>query len=294
MGRLMKRFHRHTQKRTQRHRDPRQWTSLWSFKRTRGSRRVRRPTHHAVLAGNSRSLSFLLFFFSRWFFIFPPSFFCNCLPPSLPPSFPFLSLSLSYTTNCCWSSVFCVAREIFQYALQRTMPCLSCEQRRLGRHAMNNADFSIDSLYAIESCFMLWDLIFTLTWHTVFTDVLLPCMINATVQRVSAGTGSTKTFPLYRLFLQLWPVKSQWRDRMRDRTSSHCCEEVESSINRCQRHCTASGWPVTTTECVVLLSFPDPDTSWYAHCCSGQGSECLWTRRPARVSPSTTNDAPLK
>lgn len=45
---------------------------------------------------------------------------------------------------------------------------------------MNNADFSIDSLHAIESCFMLWDLIFTLTRHTVFTDVLLPCMINAT------------------------------------------------------------------------------------------------------------------
>lgn len=68
---------------------------------------------------------------------------------------------------------------------------------------MNNADFSIDSLYAIESCFMLWDLIFTLTRHTVFTDVLLPCMINATALCVSAGSGSTKTFPLYRLFLQL-------------------------------------------------------------------------------------------
>lgn len=83
------------------------------------------------------------------------------------------------------------------------MPRLSCEQTKAGRHAMNNADFSIDSLCAIESCFMLWDLIFTLTRHTVFTDVLLPCMINATPLRVSAGSGGTKAFPLYRLFLQL-------------------------------------------------------------------------------------------
>lgn len=73
------------------------------------------------------TLSFLLFFFSRWFYIFPPHFFSTA---SLPP---FLSLSLSYSTNCCWSSVFCVAREIFQCALAwRTMACLSCEQQRLG------------------------------------------------------------------------------------------------------------------------------------------------------------------
>lgn len=56
---------------------------------------------------------------------------------------------------------------------------------------------------------MLWDLIFTLTWHAVFTDVLWPSMINATVQHVSVGSRSSKIFLLYRLFLQHWPVPSQ-------------------------------------------------------------------------------------
>ena len=44
----------------------------------------------------------------------------------------------------------------------------------------------------------------------------------------------------------------------RDRTSACRCEGVGSGINRCQRYCAVSGWPVTTTECVVLLSFPWP------------------------------------
>lgn len=187
-----------------------------------------------------------------------PPFYCNSPPP--PPS-----LSLSYSTNCCWSSVFCVAGEIFQYALHWTMPRLSCEQTKAGRRAMNNADFSIDSLYATESCFMLWDLIFTLTRHTVFTDVLLPCMINATALHVSAGSGGTKTFPLYRLFLQLRPAKSQWGDRMRSRASTRCCKGVESGVNCCQRYGTVSRWPVTASQRVVLSSCLDPRTSRYPH-----------------------------
>lgn len=165
-GRLMKRLHTHTVRQRHmhahmhtdthtytlslRHRDPRQWASLWSFKSTRGSRQLQLPIRCTELARKSCSLSlartllltvsrglslysslstlsFLLFFFSRWFYIFPPHFFSTA---SLPP---FLSLSLSYSTNCCWSSVFCVAREIFQCALAwRTMACLSCEQQRLG------------------------------------------------------------------------------------------------------------------------------------------------------------------
>lgn len=101
---------------------------------------------------------------------------------------------------------------------------------------MNNADFSIDSLYAIESCFMLWDLIFTLTRHTVFTDVLLPCMINATPLRVSANPS------LYTdCFSNSDPRSQSWSHRMRSRASTGCCKGVESGVNCCQRYGTVSG-----------------------------------------------------
>lgn len=46
---------------------------------------------------------------------------------------------------------------------------------------------------------MLWDLIFTLTWHAVFTDVLWPSMINATVQHVSVGSRSSKNLPFIQI-----------------------------------------------------------------------------------------------
>lgn len=145
---------------------------------------------------------------------------------------------------------------------------------------------------------MLWDLIFTLTWHTVFTDVLWPCMINATVQSVSADSRSTKTFPLYRLFPQLWPVKPQWRDWVRDRTGGRCCEEVESGINRCQSYCTVSRWPEMTTlrRCRILTQTQD-DTHIPAVPAAGMWP--VWPvcehGAPARVSAlSTTNNAPLK
>lgn len=91
---------------------------------------------------------------------------CNCFPPV-----PFPSLSLSYLTNCCWTSAFlCSRRNISVCSLvNNAMPLPWVTQAR--RCGMNNADFPIDGRVLLSPA-LCWDVISTLTWHAVFTDVL--------------------------------------------------------------------------------------------------------------------------
>lgn len=101
------------------------------------------PTYSSI---SSLSLS--------WLSLFPlaDSTFLPLIPFSTAALPLFLSLSLSYPTNCCWSRVFlCSQRNISAHSSVNNGVSLQ-RAPRPGRQAMNNADFSIDCLYAIESC----------------------------------------------------------------------------------------------------------------------------------------------
>lgn len=138
---------------THRHRDPRRRTSLWSFKSTGGLRQLPGPTH-------------------SWLEPITFSLFCSSFPlTDFTSPHPFSSLSLSYSTNCCWCSVFCVAREIFQCVPWRTMLGLSHEKSRLEDMEWTLLTFQLMA-HVLLSPALCWDVIPTLTWHAVFTDVL--------------------------------------------------------------------------------------------------------------------------
>lgn len=146
---------------THRHRDPRWRTSLWSFKSTRGLKQLPRPTH-------------------SWLETSMFSLFCSSFPladSTIPPTHSFATLPvpfplyLSYLTNCCWSSVFCVAREIFQYVLWRTMLGLSHKKSNLEDMEWTLLTFQLMARVLLSPV-LCWDVIPTLTWHAVFTDAL--------------------------------------------------------------------------------------------------------------------------
>lgn len=96
-------------------------------------------------------------------------------------------------------------------------------------------------------------------WSLPWPDTLCLLMYSGTVwlmlQCVSAGTRSTKTFLLYGLYLQLWPVKSWWRNWMKDRTKSHCCEEAASRRN-CFPDCPNLGSNDNWMCCVGVSPWP--------------------------------------
>lgn len=199
---------------------------------------------------------------------------------------PFLPLSLSYSTNCCWSSVFCAAREIFQCALQWTMACLSSEQRRLGDTPWITLTFQQIARMPPSpvKCFGIWSLPWPDTLCLLMYSGLPWLMPQCSMSQLAAE--ALKIFLLYRLFLQHWPVPSQETEREAGQ---------QQKKNRRQGYCPVSGWPATAIDCVVPLLLSDPEPSRYPHSCSEHGRECVWTWRPASVSAlSNPNDAPLK
>lgn len=141
---------------THRHRDPRRRASLWSFKSTGGLRQLHGPTHIWL-----ETITFSLFCSS-----FPLADFT---PPPLPH--PLSSLSRSYLTNCCWCSVFCVPTEIFQCVPWRAVLGFSHENSRLEDMERTLPTFQLMARVLLSPA-LCWDVIPTLTWHAVFTDVL--------------------------------------------------------------------------------------------------------------------------
>lgn len=214
---------------------------------------------------------------------FPHSFSTARLPPFLP-------LSLSYSTNCCWSSVFCVAREIFQCALQWTMACLSSEQRRLADTPWITLTFQqiARTPPSPVKCFGIWSLPWPDTLCLLMYSGLPWLMPQCSMSQLAAEAlkSSFYTDCFSNTDLCHHSKETEWEAGLAAR---------EQQKNRCQGYCPVSGWPAPTIDCVVPLLLSDPDTSRYPHSCSEHGRECACTWRPVSVSAlSNPNDAPLK
>lgn len=155
VGRLMKRFHRPTHT----HKDQDNEEGPLKVPGAEGSSRL---THNTLYKLGTHSLPFLSFTHTHCWSLSSPSthlclLFYTFLFSSLilhssltlfqqPPPLFFHSLSLSYAANCCWSAVFLCSQRNVSICSSVNNGVSLLRATKAVRHAMNNTDFSIDSL----------------------------------------------------------------------------------------------------------------------------------------------------